>query len=308
MINKKIRDVLEKQQYRIVGNHSAVKICHWTKESLTRNRVCYKEKWYGIKSHRCMEFTPSTIWCDHHCLWCWRLQVGDRKELKWKEYPFNSKIDDPAEILDKAIEARKKLLTGFGGNNKVDKKKFKEALEPTSIAISLSGEPTLYPRISELIEECHKRNIFTFLVTNGTTPEVLEKMTKPSQLYITLPAPNEKVYLKSCRPIIKNGWKKIMKSLELLKTFDCRTVIRLTLVKNLNMINPEQYAELIERANPMFVEAKGYVHVGESQKRLKQENMPTHEEIKDFAKEISKYCSYKIKDDFRPSRVVLLTQ
>ena len=89
-----MKDVLEKQQYRVIGNHSAVKICHWTKESLTSGRVCYKEKWYGIKSHRCMEFTPSAIWCDHHCLWCWRLQTGDRKGLEWQEFPFDSEIDD----------------------------------------------------------------------------------------------------------------------------------------------------------------------------------------------------------------------
>ena len=37
--------------YRIVGNHSAVEICHWTKESLRKDRICYKEKWYGIGKH-----------------------------------------------------------------------------------------------------------------------------------------------------------------------------------------------------------------------------------------------------------------
>ena len=177
MLSNDVKNLLKKQHYSLVGKHSAVQICRWTKKSLKDEGVCYKEKWYGIKSHRCMEFTPSVIWCDHHCLWCWRLQTGDRKELEWQEFPFDSKVDNPSEILDKAIEARKKLLTGFGGNNKVDKKKFEEALDPKNIAISLSGEPTLYPKISELIDECHKRGIYTFLVTNGTTPEILKKIT-----------------------------------------------------------------------------------------------------------------------------------
>ena len=45
--------------YRVVGTHSAVSVCHWTKESLRRGRVCYKERWYKIESHRCLELTPS---------------------------------------------------------------------------------------------------------------------------------------------------------------------------------------------------------------------------------------------------------
>ncbi len=310
VIPKKIREVLEKQQYRIVGNHSSVKICRWTKNSLTEGRVCYKEKWYGIESHRCMEFSPNVIWCNHHCLWCWRLQSGDRSNLSWKEFPFKpEKIDEPKEILEQAIEARKKLLSGFKGNSKVEMKKWEEAIKPTNIAISLSGEPTLYSKLSELIQESHKMKMKTFLVTNGTNPEVLEKLDPlPWQLYITLPAPDKQTYLKSCRPLIPDGWKRINKSLELFPSLDCRRVIRLTLVKGLNMIKPEEYAKLIEKTNPDFVEVKGYVHVGESQKRLPMDAMPYHEDVKEFAEQIAEHSSFKIKDEFKPSRVVLLTK
>ena len=53
MINKeKAKKNLEKQGYRVVGNNSAVKICNWTKKSLTDKGVCYKEKFYGIKSNK----------------------------------------------------------------------------------------------------------------------------------------------------------------------------------------------------------------------------------------------------------------
>ena len=74
------------------------------------------------------------------------------------------------------------------------------------------------------------------------------------------------------------------------------------------MVNAEEYAKLIEKANPNFVEVKGYVHVGESQKRLPMDAMPYHEDIVEFSKKIEENSSFKIKDDFRPSRVVLLTK
>ena len=64
---------------------------------------------------------------------------------------------------------------------------------------------------------------------------------------------------------------------------------------------------MIERANADFVEVKGYMHVGESQKRLPRESMPLHEEVRSFAEEISRASGYKYKDEQKPSRVVLLS-
>ena len=32
-----------------------MKTCHWTKESLLRDRQCYKGKFYGVASHNCMQ-------------------------------------------------------------------------------------------------------------------------------------------------------------------------------------------------------------------------------------------------------------
>jgi len=46
------REVLERQGYEVVGEHSGVKVCHWTKSSLTKGVGCYKETFYGIKSRR----------------------------------------------------------------------------------------------------------------------------------------------------------------------------------------------------------------------------------------------------------------
>jgi tRNA wybutosine-synthesizing protein 1 len=301
MIPQEAKQRFFKAGYRIVGNHSAVEVCHWTKESLRKGRVCFKEKWYGIKSHRCLEMTPSLIWCTQKCKFCWRplefTVLGEPRP------------DDPKEIVEGCIEARKLLLTGFKGYSKVDKKKWEEAIKPTNAAISLAGEPTLYPKISELIEEFHKRNMTTFLVTNGTMPNRLASLEEePTQLYISLCAPDEKTYLEVNNPLIPDGWKRLNESLELMKSFDCKKVIRLTLVKGLNLKEPEKYAKLILKAEPDFIEPKAFMWVGESQKRLPKEAMPSMEDIRKFAEELSLHTGYGIKDEDLASRVILLTK
>ncbi|HDO42073.1 MAG TPA: 4-demethylwyosine synthase TYW1, partial [Candidatus Bathyarchaeota archaeon] len=178
-IPPEIRKIYHRQGYRLVGKHlhSAVKICQWTKESLRSGRVCYKELWYPpVKSHRCMQMTPY-IGCNCHCLYCWRIHSGDREGLNWREFPLGlEEFDEPAEIIEELIEKRKELLSGWKGNPRVSKEKFEEALKPTMMTMSLTGEPTLYPRISELVVEAEKRGMITFLVTNGTIPEALERM------------------------------------------------------------------------------------------------------------------------------------
>jgi tRNA wybutosine-synthesizing protein 1 len=289
---------LEKIGYRFVGRHSAIKICEWTREAIRGKNFCYKQKFYGIKTHRCLQMSPSVFSCTHNCLYCWRT-------LKFKKV-FKGKIDKPEEILDNAIKEQKKILQGFWGA-KCDKAKLREAEKPNQVAISLIGEPCLYPKLPEFIDLIKSRNMTAFLVSNGTIPEMIEKLInhQPTNMYITLPAPNEKIYRKTCNPLIKDGWQRILKSLSLLKAFD-RSVIRLTLAKNLNMTNPEEYAKLIEKASPTYLEAKAFMPVGGALERLPYESMPRHKEIKAFAKEIQKHSSYKIKNEKEDSRVVLL--
>jgi len=302
--------IYQKQGYRLLGahQHAAVKICQRTKESLRADRVCYKELWYPpIKSHRCMQMTPH-LGCNCHCLYCWRLHSGDRPGLYWKEFPFNVKeFDVPEEIVEEAVEKRERLLSGWKGNSNVDRKKFEEALKPTMMTMSLTGEPTLYPRISELIVEARKRDMVTFLVTNGTMPEALENMDPlPFQLYISVSAPDKNVYAKVVRPLVKDAWEQLNRTLELLPSLETRKVIRLTVIKGWNMTNYEGYAELIEKAKPDYIEVKAYEWVGQSQKRLPKKAMPYMEDIEEFASSIAKLTGYEIKGKYKPSGAILL--
>ena len=302
-MNIDYRKILEKQHYGIVGNHSAVKLCHWMRQSLLFKRECYKQTFYGIKTHRCLQMTPSINQCNQMCLFCWRHQGFTEKNF--------SDIDDTQFILEKSIEVQKKLITGFKGDERCDKKKWEEANKPNMVACSLSGEPTLYPRLGEFFEACHRKNFTTFLVTNGTTPEILEKLNPlPKQLYVSVVAPNEDIYKKICSPLIKNGWNKINKTLELLNSLDTRTVIRHTLVKgwNLNEKFINEYSKLDEKASPLFIEPKGYVFVGYSRKRMTISNMPSHKEIKSFGNILADKLGYNLNMERQDSRVVLLSK
>lgn len=298
---------LKKQKYHFVGRHSAVKRCKWLYESLINGRSCYKHKFYGINSHQCVQMTPSIFYCTQQCLFCWRAQSGDM-QLKWDETKLPD-WDSVEEIAEGSLKAQARILSGYNGNPKTNWKKLMEALRPKHVAISLGGEPTLYEHLGDLIHTFHHKGLTTFLVSNGTAPSKLAALTEePTQLYISMCAPNEEVYKRVCRPQTPNAWAKLKETLSLLPSFRCPTVARMTLVKDRNMDAVEGYAELVERANPTYIEAKAYMHVGFSGLRLGYVNMPAHREVRDFAMRLAERTGYRIIDEVTASRVVLLSK
>ena len=251
--------------------------------------------------------TPTVLYCNMRCRFCWRIQSGDIA-LKWDEMGLN-RWDDPEEIVEGCTKAQMDILSGYKSNPKTDRKKLREALTPKHAAISLTGEPTLYPHLGELIESFHRRGFTTFLVSNGTLPEALTQLgIEPTQLYISVYAYDKKTFAETCRPHIPKAWERLNETLSLLQSFKCPTVIRLTLVRHLNLSHPEHYAKLIEKTHPTYVEPKAYMHVGYSQLRLSYENMPSHPEIHDFSVKLAKETGYNLLDEAPESRVVLLSR
>ena len=307
---------LSKEGYGIVGDHSAVKICLWTKHSIRGDRGCWKEKFYGISSAGCCQMTPSLFHCENKCLHCWR-------DLN---YTSNKRIineDDPIEILDGIVEARKKLLMGFKGREGIDMKKFEEALEPKLYTMSLSGEPTLYPRLGEMFAEIRKRGAVSFLVTNGLNPEVIENLTNlPTQITVSTNAPNEELFLKWHRSTKPEAWKVFNETLEVIKGLKgkVRMVIRMTLVDkgeegkfnettNMSEENVGEYVELIKKAEPDFVHVKGYKSVGYARARMGYDNQPWFEAVKEYALKIcDKLEGYEIAAEDERCCVVMLAK
>ena len=288
------------QGYQLVGRHSAVKTCYWTRQSLLHGRDCYKGRFYGIQSHRCVQMSPAIDSCNLHCRFCWRNQGWENDE-SMPEY------DDPETLLDRSLEAQQRAISGFKGEGEVPVARWEEARQPRHIAISLTGEPTLYPKMNRFLEVCHERGITTFLVTNGTNPDALRHLNPlPTQLYVSVTAPNEVLFRKLTLPAQNDAWERLRESLGIVRGLRTRRVIRHTLVQGWNLGWEDQYAELDSIARPDFIEPKGYVYMGKSRQRLSQSHVPTHEAVQGFARRLATRTEYRILDESPESKVVLL--
>ena len=290
---------LEKQQYRLVGETGAVKLCHWMRQKLIYGRPCYKEEFYGIQSHRCLQMTPAVNICNFRCLFCWRFH--GMSSFEGVSYP------EPEELLEKCILEQRSLVSGFKGDERCDPALWEESRTPNQVAISLSGEPTLYPELGEFIALCKRKGMTTFLVTNGSVPKALAELScMPTQLYVTVAAPNREVFKRLCVPQFDRAWDNLMETLDLLGTLPTRTVVRHTLVKDWNLGWEDEYAKLDERGDPTFVESKGYVFVGDSRTRMTIGNMPSHQAVHEFSSRLASRLSMELLAEREDSRVVLL--
>jgi len=296
-------------QYGIAGEHSAVQICSWTKKALRGQGVCYKQKFYGVDCHRCAQMSPAFAWCHESCIHCWR-------PAEWMTKLSFETIDEPDYIIQEIVRERRKLVGGIGGAKDVNKHMFRETLNkfPSHWAISLSGEPTIYPKICELVGELrkHKEVRSIFIVTNGQEPDKIQEMADkdclPTQLYISVIAPNENEFKKLNKSIYPDGWKRLVRTFDMLGSVKCRTVIRLTVIKGVND-SPEAvegFAKLFEKAKADFIEVKAYMYLGLSRQRLKKENMPFSAYIDEFSEKFAEHIpSYHIEDKDNRSRIVL---
>jgi tRNA wybutosine-synthesizing protein 1 len=300
MLTTEAKAELEKQAYRVVGSHTAVKTCGWTKNMINGQGGCYKLKFYGIMSNQCMQMTTS-ISCANRCTFCWRgYKAPVSTDWKWS-------VDDPEMIHKGSLEAHHKLLVGFKGSEKAIA--YKKSQEVKHVALSLTGEPIFYPRINESIKLFNKEGISTFLVTNGQYPDQIRDLEPITQLYVSIDAPTKELLKEVDVPLFKDYWERLNLSLDYLKAKKQRTCVRLTVIKGMNDMHLKKYAELINRSQTDFIEVKSYMHVGPSQERLSRENMPLHEYIVNFSKELIKYLpDYEIVSEHIPSRVVMFAR
>ena len=60
-----------KKEGELIGGHSAVKLCRWTKHQLRGGRLLQAQT-HGITSYQCMEATPSLA-CTNKCVFWWNI-------------------------------------------------------------------------------------------------------------------------------------------------------------------------------------------------------------------------------------------
>lgn len=280
MVTPALHKSLTKQGYKIIGTHSGVKICRWTKAALRGRGFCYKHSFYGIQSHLCMETTPSLA-CANKCVFCWRHHTNPvGTEWRWN-------TDDPAFILDGAMENHDRMIKQLKGVPGVQMDRFLEARTIRHCALSLVGEPIMYPYINDFVNLLHARRISSFLVTNAQFPDAIANMVPCTQLYVSVDAATKESLKKIDRPLFRDFWERFLTSLEALGKKGQRTVYRLTLVKEFNTDEMDAYAQLIARGQPDFIEIKGVTFCGYSgASPITMEHVPYHREVAYFSQQI----------------------
>ena len=308
-ITPQLKSKLQKAKYGVY-NHSAVELCHWTKKSFANEGSCYKHKFYGISTHQCMEMTPTAMNCENRCVYCWRpTEFYDTLEMP------EELVDEPDVIVEQLMAERKKLINGFYGHAKNDRKKLDESLLPAHYAISLSGEPTMYPKLPQLIKylKTLKATKSIFLVTNGQEPAMLRRLEAedalPTQIYLSTNASNKKMFHRVNRPMHPDAWERWWESLRFLARVNTRTVLRMTMIRGYNdgAEFVDEFAEMMAEGDPHFIELKSYMHIGMSTKRLEKGDMLEMHEVKGFAEKLAaKMPSFGIMDESEISRIVVL--
>lgn len=308
-IRPSISQQLKKAKYG-VSDHSTVELCHWTKKSFRHEGSCYKHKFYGISTHRCMEFSPAGMHCENRCVYCWRpMEFYDSLEME------PERVARPEEILEKLMGERKKLIMGYYGDSRNDRQRLDESLLPSHYAISLSGEPTMYPRLPELIRYLKSLDATKsiFLVTNGQEPDMIQRLQDedalPTQLYLSTNAADYESFVRINRPRYDDSWERWNRTLGMLKDLDTRTVLRITLIRGYN--DKEEmvplFASMAKSASPHFIEVKSYMHVGRSTNRLEHSDMLEMDEVRKISEGIAgKSGIFSVMDESFVSRISVL--
>ncbi|MAG73176.1 4-demethylwyosine synthase TYW1, partial [archaeon] len=245
----------------------------------------------------------TSISCANRCTFCWRgYKAPVSKEWKWE-------TDDPEMIHEGALKAHHKLLVGFKGSKTANQNVYEKSKKVKHVALSLTGEPIFYPKMNESIRLFNRDGISTFLVTNGQYPQQINDLEPITQLYISIDAPTQQLLKDVDVPLFTDYWERLNLSLDYLAKKKERTCVRLTIIKSINDVFVEKYADLIHRGDSDFIEVKAYMHVGQSQLRLKRENMPLHEEVVIFSKKLAEHLpGYEIVSEHISSRVVMFAK
>jgi len=308
-IKPNVLQQLKKAKYG-VSDHSTVELCHWTKKSFRNEGSCYKHKFYGISTHRCMEFSPAGMNCENRCVYCWRpMEFYDSMKMEPEH------VAEPKDIVTNLMAERRKLIMGHYGDPRQDKQKLDESLLPSHYAISLSGEPTMYPKLPDLIKYLKSLDDTKsiFLVTNGQEPDMLQKLQDedalPTQLYLSTNAADYESFKRINRPRYDDAWERWNTSLGMLKKLNTRTVLRITLIRDHNTDEKmiPAFAKMFTESSPHFIEIKSYMHIGRSTNRLEHSDMLEFDEVKHFSTEITKRTDmFSVMDESTISRIVVL--
>merc|ERR1719263_427964 len=202
-----------------------------------------------------------------------------------------------------------KQLKGVPG---VKPERYAEAMQRVKhCALSLVGEPIIYPRINEFLDTLHARGISSFMVTNAQFPEQMETLRPVTQLYISVDAPTPAELKAVDRPLFPDFWERFLTCVDMLRAKKQRTVFRLTLVNGWNTEQLSKYVELVRRGRPDFVEVKGVTYCGDSKASpLTIKHCPYHSEVREYCAAMVAELggAYELASEHAHSNIVLIAR
>ena len=146
-----------------------------------------------------METTPSLA-CANKCVFCWRHHTNPvGREWRWQ-------MDDAETIVEKAVSEHRGMIKQMKGVPGVIPERFEEGMDPRHCALSLVGEPIMYPEIDKFVGLLHAKRISTFLVTNAQFPDAIKNLPAITQLYVSVDAATPETLKAIDRPLFGDYW------------------------------------------------------------------------------------------------------
>ena len=131
--------------------------------------------------------------------------------------------------VTQAVERHRKMIHSAKGVPGVKMDRWMAAKRgPKHCALSLVGEPIMYPEINKLLTLLDGRGISTFLVTNAQFPDAIRDLSPCTQLYISIDAATRDALKAVDRPLFPDFWERFLASIDSLREKDLhqRTVFR----------------------------------------------------------------------------------
>jgi len=134
-------------------------------------------------------FCPAT--CDSCLPHLWPIIISaiNEKHLilgpKYLSSNFFFEMDITLNIICTSPRA---MPPGIAGNGRVNLELWYLVVQVRHCALSLVGEPIMYPEINAILRELHQRRISSFLVTNAQFPDRIRHLVPITQLYVSVDA------------------------------------------------------------------------------------------------------------------------
>eukprot|EP00667_Euglena_gracilis_P003009 EG_transcript_3017 len=279
LLSSELRAQLAEQGYRLVGTHSAVRLSRWTKTNLRGRGGCFKRTFYGTRSYETVETSPS-LSCSSNCVYCWK-HPGCPTSSQWLWA-----VDDAKTVVDNVLLQHIAMLNTMKDVQGVRPDRLLQAQTVRHCDLSLVGEPLLYPHLNSFLQHMHDRKISTWMYHTGMHPKQLEKLVTTTHLTLSVCGPTPQLMKHIMRCSFDDVWERFLASLDIMAKKAHRTALRFVIIKGWTDAYFEEYADIIRRCKPDFIECKGVIFCGKAEPLTLEDNIPTHQDIVEFCQRL----------------------